>query len=184
MKKVKRSNSIQCRLFVGMDGTLNYFNNNIESIDAMYSKGYFSELEPMRQVVDAIKEFLKHDKEVYILTSIVASPYALAEKKEWLDKFLPEIDSNHIIFVPYVNLNDKGGWDGEKIYYNDYYLGIAYSIRSIQNKSILKEMMYNKNLFIEYSSGDRHIFLEKRNAIKKESKSSVKRNNRRRDIER
>lgn len=223
MKKVKRSNSIQCRLFVGMDGTLNYFNNNIESIDAMYSKGYFSELEPMRQVVDAIKEFLKHDKEVYILTSIVASPYALAEKKEWLDKFLPEIDSNHIIFVPYGkdktkyidgeirktdfllddydhnlirwskkgtsiklvnNLNDKGGWDGEKIYYNDYYLGIAYSIRSIQNKSILKEMMYNKNLFIEYSSGDRHIFLEKRNAVKKESKSSVKRNNRRRDIER
>ena len=189
MKKVKRSNSIQCRLFVGMDGTLNYFNNNIEYIDAMYSKGYFSELEPMRQVVDAIKEFLKHDKEVYILTSIVASPYALAEKKEWLDKFLPEIDSNHIIFVPYGK--DKTKYiDGEirktdfLLYYNDYYLGIAYSIRSIKNKSIFKEMMYNKNLFIEYSSGDRHIFLEKRNAIKKESKSSVKRNNRRRDIER
>ena len=71
-----------------------------------------------------------------------------------------------------------------KRYYNDYYLGIAYSIRSIQNKSILKEMMYNKDLFIEYSSGDRHIFLEKRNAIKKGSKSSVKRNNRRRDMER
>lgn len=87
MKKVKRSNSIQCRLFVGMDGTLNYFNNNIESIDAMYSKGYFSELEPMRQVVDAIKEFLKHDKEVYILTSIVASPYALAEKRNGLINF-------------------------------------------------------------------------------------------------
>lgn len=44
--------------------------------------------------------------------------------------------------------------------------------------------MYNKDLFIEYSSRDRHISLEKRNAAKKESKSSVKRNNRRRDIER
>ena len=159
MKK-KKNNTITCRLFIDMDGTLNFFDKNIDSIDVIYSKGYFSNLKPIKQVVNAIKEFLKHDNEVYILTNVIDSPYAIYEKNEWIDKYLPEIDSNHRIFVPYGknkinfisngiqhtdfllddsddylnewskkgtaiklvnNLNDKGKWQGEEIYYNDYY---------------------------------------------------------------
>lgn len=194
MKK-KKNNTITCRLFIDMDGTLNFFDKNIDSIDVIYSKGYFSNLKPIKQVVNAIKEFLKHDNEVYILTNVIDSPYAIYEKNKWIDKYLPEIDSNHRIFVPYGknkinfisngiqhtdfllddsddylnewskkgtaiklvnNLNDKGKWQGEEIYYNDYYLSIAYSLKSIQNKSILKGIMEHEDYFYDILNNDKH----------------------------
>ena len=47
MKK-KKNNTITCRLFIDMDGTLNFFFNIIDSNDVIYSKGYFSNLKPIK----------------------------------------------------------------------------------------------------------------------------------------
>lgn len=47
-------------------------------------------------------------------------------------------------------VNDKdSSWDGEEIYCNKDSLAIAYQLKSIQNRCILNELMYNKNFFIE-----------------------------------
>lgn len=92
---------IKCRLFIDMDGTINYFNNNIDSLDSIYSKGYFSNLHPRNQVIEAIREYSKHDSEIYVLANVIDSPYVINEKNEWLDKYLPELDRQHRIFVPY-----------------------------------------------------------------------------------
>lgn len=94
-------NKFKCRLFVDMDGTLNCFNNHIDSIDALYKKGFFENLSPRNQVIKGLKEFMKHDKEVYILTNISNSKYAVDEKNKWIDKYLPDIDKQHRIFVPF-----------------------------------------------------------------------------------
>ena len=52
-------NKFKCRLFVDMDGTLNCFNNHIDSIDALYKKGFFENLSPRNQVIKGLKEFIK-----------------------------------------------------------------------------------------------------------------------------
>lgn len=95
------TSKIKCRLFVDMDGTINYFNNNIDSLDSIFSKGYFSNLRPRNQIIEAIKEYSKHDSEIYVIANVIDSPYVINEKNEWLDKYLPELDQQHRIFVPY-----------------------------------------------------------------------------------
>lgn len=180
-------NEFKCRLFVDMDGTLNCFDNHIDSIDTLYKKGFFENLSPRNQVIKGLKEFMKHDKEVYILTNISNSKYAVDEKNKWIDKYLPDIDKQHRIFVPFgedvftyvqnkitptdfllddsienlkywdkngtgiklINeVNDKdSSWDGEEIHCNKDSLAIAYQLKSIQNRCILNELMYNKDFF-------------------------------------
>lgn len=48
-------NKFKCRLFVDMDGTLNCFNNHIDSIDVLYKKGFFENLSPRNQVIKGLK---------------------------------------------------------------------------------------------------------------------------------
>ncbi|MGF6376721.1 5'(3')-deoxyribonucleotidase [Clostridiales Family XIII bacterium PM5-7] len=89
------------RLFVDMDGTLAEF-HPVEMIETLYERGYFRNLPPERNVVDGVKIFIDDhpDVEVYILSSVLAdSEYALEEKNEWLDEYLPEIKKENRIFV-------------------------------------------------------------------------------------
>lgn len=90
------------RLFVDMDGTLAVF-TPVDELETLYEQGYFLNLQPQENVVAAIKEIItKHPEiEVNILSAYLSdSKYALEEKNKWLDKYLPEIDSKHRIFVP------------------------------------------------------------------------------------
>lgn len=90
------------RLFVDMDGTLAVF-TPVDELETLYEQGYFLNLQPHENVVAAIKEIItKHPEiEVSILSAYLSdSKYALAEKNQWLDKYLPEIDSKHRVFVP------------------------------------------------------------------------------------
>lgn len=90
------------RLFVDMDGTLAVF-KKIASLEELYEKDYFLNLEPHMNVVDAVKRIAlgNNDIEVYIMSSVLTdSKYALEEKNAWLDKYLPEIDGSHRIFPP------------------------------------------------------------------------------------
>lgn len=90
------------RLYVDMDGVLAVFNTNISSTEELYAEGYFRNLAPQQNVVEAVKKLIKGgDMEVYILSAYLGdSEYALKEKNEWLDEHLPEIKKENRVFVP------------------------------------------------------------------------------------
>lgn len=93
---------VKQRLFVDMDGTLAVF-KPVDEMETLYEEGYFLNLTPQENVVEAIREIVtKHPEiEVNILSAYLTdSKYALQEKNKWLDKYLPEIDKDHRIFVP------------------------------------------------------------------------------------
>lgn len=90
------------RLFVDMDGTLAVF-TPVDELETLYEKGYFGNLEPHENVVSAVREIIENhpEIEVHVLSAYLTdSQYALQEKNEWLDKYLPEIDQAHRVFVP------------------------------------------------------------------------------------
>ncbi len=90
------------RLFIDMDGTLAVF-KPVDEMETLYEKGYFKTLEPQRNVVEAVRQIIKNhpEIEVNILSAYLTdSSYALKEKNEWLDRYLPEIDREHRIFMP------------------------------------------------------------------------------------
>lgn len=110
------------RLFVDMDGTLAVF-NKVEKIEELYEEGYFKNLEPNINVVNAVKEIIKEhpEIEVKILSAHLSdSKYALKEKNEWLDKYLPEIKPEDRIFPPCGE--DKGRYIEGGYGINDYLL--------------------------------------------------------------
>lgn len=89
------------RLFVDMDGTLAKF--SFVSNEKLHEKGYFKNLEPIKNVVDAVKKLVNADNgiEVFTMSAVLEdSQYAISEKDTWLDNHLPEIDSKHRIYVP------------------------------------------------------------------------------------
>lgn len=97
MKAAKTIKSI----YVDMDGVLAEWRKD-KTIRDTYEKGYFSELRPYTNVVEAVKEI----KEVYpeisvnILSAVSEdNPYAIDEKTEWIRRYLPEIDSDNVFFV-------------------------------------------------------------------------------------
>ena len=87
------------RLFVDMDGTLAEF-KPVDKIETLYEKGYFLNLRPQVEVVEAVNSIIaKENVEVYILSSVLSdSKYALQEKNEWLNQYLPEIPEERRLF--------------------------------------------------------------------------------------
>ena len=98
---VEENESMAARLFVDMDGTLAQF-KKVDTLETLYEEGYFRNLLPNENVVKAVRRFMEMypEKEVYIMSSVLSdSPYAQREKNQWIDYYLPEIDSTHRIFV-------------------------------------------------------------------------------------
>lgn len=90
------------RLFLDLDGTAAVF-KKVDSLEVLYEKGYFANLEPNWNVINAIKIIIKEhpEIEVFSLSAYLSdSKYALREKNQWMDKYLPEIDKEHRIFMP------------------------------------------------------------------------------------
>ena len=89
------------KLYVDMDGTLAVF-KSCDTLEKLYEKGYFRNLPPQKAVLNAVKELCKNpDFEVYVLSAVLMdSEYALKEKNEWLDEYLPEVDASRRIFMP------------------------------------------------------------------------------------
>ena len=88
------------RLFVDMDGTLAVFKPT-KKLEDLYEPGYFRDLEPYTEVVSAIRSLIKENEyiDVYILSAYLSdSEFALEEKNAWLDKYLPEVDTDHRVF--------------------------------------------------------------------------------------
>ncbi|PWL72024.1 MAG: hypothetical protein DBY25_04575 [Clostridiales bacterium] len=88
------------RLFVDMDGTLAVF-QAVDRMERLYEKGYFLDLPPIPNVVRAIQQlYEQHSCDIYILSAVVDSPFAVPEKNEWLDRYLPEISKSRRLFIP------------------------------------------------------------------------------------
>lgn len=90
------------RLNVDLDGTAATF-QKVDTLETLYEKGYFLNLEPNQNVVDAIRIIIREhpEIEVYVMSSVLSdSKYALQEKNQWIDRYLPEIDKEHRIFPP------------------------------------------------------------------------------------
>lgn len=92
---------METRFFIDMDGTLAEW-KNITSNDELYQKGYYENLKPNRHILNETRNLIKEGKDIFILSSFLSdSDYALKEKNNWLDKYLPELPKDKRIFVPY-----------------------------------------------------------------------------------
>lgn len=90
------------RLFVDMDGTLAEF-QKVSAMEELYERGYFAQLPPQQNVVDTLRLLIHTTSsvDVFILSSVLFdSRFAMEEKNGWLNKYLPEIDRAHRIFLP------------------------------------------------------------------------------------
>lgn len=87
-------------LYVDMDGTVAEWKNS--AFEELLEPGYFLNLAPYHNVVDAVK-LLANDKriKVFILSAVLQeNKSALSEKTHWLDRWLPEVSHENRIFCP------------------------------------------------------------------------------------
>ena len=119
------------RLFVDMDGTLARFHDEVQYLERMWEKDFFTNLKPFQELVDGLKEFKQRNPnvEVFILSAAIEGepPYCKAQKHKWLEEHLSEIDAAHRIFtdvgVPKANYI-AGGIRSTDILIDDYNVGL------------------------------------------------------------
>ena len=88
------------RYFIDMDGTLAKWND--VQFEELFEEGYYKNLEPNINVVNTVKRLLNHEQDVYILSAYLEeSKYAKKEKIEWLQKYIPELNKDKYILLPY-----------------------------------------------------------------------------------
>lgn len=90
------------KLYVDMDGTLCKWRaiTELESASDIYKKGFFRNAEPQFNVLNAIRQLSAAQvfESVEILSAYLTdSDYALTEKNDWLDYWLPEIRVRNFI---------------------------------------------------------------------------------------
>lgn len=86
-------------LFIDMDGTVAEWNNQA-SLDEVSTAGYFRERIPMWTVIRAI-EMLKNKFNLIICSAALQDDHSVDDKKHWLSQYMPFVDLNQAIFVPY-----------------------------------------------------------------------------------
>lgn len=90
-------------LFIDMDGTLAVWKP--ATPEELTQPHYFAMLPVNGNVVKALRllrdEHDDQDVEIYILSAVLPETKAEEDKKVWLSKHCPYIDSDHQIFVPY-----------------------------------------------------------------------------------
>lgn len=85
------------RYFFDMDGTLNPW--EWVGPDVWSRPMYFRMRPALKEMVETVKEVARV-REVFILSAAIHEQ-ARQEKRGWIREYLPEIDDEHIIFVPY-----------------------------------------------------------------------------------
>lgn len=112
------------RLFIDMDGTVAKWENC--GIDEVAQKGYFANREPMQNMVNAI-EHLGKWFELVIVSAVFNDDHSVEDKKEWLRKEMPFLNTEDAVFVPYgVNkyeyLRKRLSDRGQKFHRGDVFL--------------------------------------------------------------
>ena len=85
--------------YVDMDGVIADFNAEPNAVARfVHEKGFFANLKPIRQNLNAVKMLLRANANVSILS---ASPNEQADKdkRSWLQEFLPELPQDKIIIM-------------------------------------------------------------------------------------
>lgn len=120
--------TIKSRLFIDLDGTVaRFYDASPNYLEEMYEKGYFRNLQPYEKMTEGIKLFMKQHKDVEVFTLSAKvngePPYCEAEKQEWLDEYLPEIDREHRLFTEIGNNKAEyipNGISKGDVLYDDY----------------------------------------------------------------
>lgn len=87
-------------VFVDMDGVLAVYSKR--TTELMHNKGFFYNRPPITHMLKVVKKLTTNKNyDMFILSSVIDSPYCVPEKEKWLDKYLPEIKKENRIFVPY-----------------------------------------------------------------------------------
>lgn len=87
-------------IFWDLDGTLAKWNAQATMKDIVMP-GYFANLAPevhLVQLANMIASFQCCDS--YVLSHYIPETQALADKKVWCKKYLPQIQPEHLLFVP------------------------------------------------------------------------------------
>ncbi len=89
------------RIFIDMDGVLAVFKET-DKIETLYEKKFFLNLKPQKNVVEMVGNLQDNPEyEIFILSAYLTdSKYAKTEKIQWLNQYLPDIDTEHILFCP------------------------------------------------------------------------------------
>lgn len=89
------------KIYFDMDGVLAKWQIDAK-FEEIFEPNYFKNL-PKWNGYHLLKELLKKYKnKIYILSAYLTDvPYPLEDKNSWLNKFFPEIEKTHRIFVPY-----------------------------------------------------------------------------------
>lgn len=113
------------RIFVDIDGTLAYWNPDV-SFDDVCSPGYFSNLEPMKNMITFIEKLKDMGYPIYIISAVIDGERYINEKIGWLHKNLPWIPDDNIIFSTYGGsktdaiLMQTGYIEPDDILFDDY----------------------------------------------------------------
>lgn len=104
------------RIYIDMDGTLCRFHDTEHHyIEEMWEEGFYINLKPFEEFLQAVSLCIDRnpDTEFYILSAVLDTepPFAVAEKREWLHKYLPQLSDDQMIFVPAGT--DKSAYLGE-----------------------------------------------------------------------
>lgn len=87
-------------IFVDMDGTIAQWIPT-STPEEVAAPGYFRSLPAYDSMVRNIRFLVENGYEVYSLSAYMETRGdPVAEKKAWLDKFIPEIDEEHRLFCP------------------------------------------------------------------------------------
>jgi len=86
-------------IFFDMDGVLAVYDKN--TVNFMYNKGFFLNRPPIKNMIEVVQKLSKENYNIYILSTIIDSPFCSKEKDLWLDEHLPEIKNEKRFFVPY-----------------------------------------------------------------------------------
>lgn len=81
-----------------MDGVLCNFHKEPYKYANAINRQWIANLEPFTETVKLVKTMIHDGREIYI-NSLAASENAKLGKIDWLRKYLPEIDIDHIIII-------------------------------------------------------------------------------------
>lgn len=104
-KSNKGNDSDKSIIYFDMDGVLANWNHMKSekhpdgiTMEDVFTKGYFKNLEPIEEFIELANTLYEKGMDIRIVSK--AKYFAIEEKIEWLNKYLPFISKKHMYFVP------------------------------------------------------------------------------------
>ena len=83
---------MQKKLFLDMDGTLSQFFAHAKCIEKMSEQGFFADLDPYINAVEAVKKLKLRGEELEVcILSAISNLFEEEEKKEWIQRYIGDI---------------------------------------------------------------------------------------------